>query len=159
MQGMCSLVRPMDGCVLLKTCLSTAAGCPQQHAPSFHLSSQTFRWHARREWLQCVHAMQPAQSMHTNSVKEQQRIMRFAGLSADDFRCVSTSGWSCLLNKSSRQCSHCMCACRHPLDQQNTSLIQALPGMELVAKALMGERSLAQPWTLLLVCNWVKATT
>lgn len=27
---------------------------------------------------------------------------------------------------------------RHPLDQQNTSLVRALPGMELVAKTLMG---------------------
>eukprot|EP00775_Hariotina_reticulata_P005214 gene5214-5452_t len=27
---------------------------------------------------------------------------------------------------------------RHPLDQQNTTLIQALPGMELIAKTLMG---------------------
>lgn len=29
--------------------------------------------------------------------------------------------------------------CRHPLDQQNTSLMQALPGMDFVAKSLMGE--------------------
>lgn len=29
---------------------------------------------------------------------------------------------------------------RHPLDQQNTSLMRALPGLELVAKTVMGEQ-------------------
>lgn len=29
--------------------------------------------------------------------------------------------------------------CRHPLDQQNTALLQVLPGLEVLAKSLMGE--------------------
>lgn len=30
-------------------------------------------------------------------------------------------------------------ACRHPLDQQNTAIVRAIPGLMSVAKGLLGE--------------------
>jgi Zn-dependent protease with chaperone function len=41
-----------------------------------------------------------------------EKIVKYEGLTGDDFR--------------------------HPLDQQNTSLLRALPGLEVVAKSIMG---------------------
>eukprot|EP00882_Tetradesmus_deserticola_P013312 GHRQ01014122.1.p1 GENE.GHRQ01014122.1~~GHRQ01014122.1.p1 ORF type:complete len:146 (+),score=15.53 GHRQ01014122.1:1117-1554(+) len=74
---------------------------------------QSLSRQVRQDWLQCAHAVQPSQSWHgTPAGGKEQRIKRYVGLTADDFR--------------------------HPLDQQNTSLIQALPGMDFVARTLLG---------------------
>lgn len=91
------------------------------HAISFCPAARQLR---RRAWLSSTHAsgVQPVngQQLYSSSTSGQPqpaaqppaRILRYAGLAADDFR--------------------------HPLDQQNTSLMQALPGMDFVAKSLMG---------------------
>ncbi|KAF6257760.1 peptidase family M48-domain-containing protein [Scenedesmus sp. NREL 46B-D3] len=110
---MSGLVRPVDGTSLRLTghaACSSSSRLQQQVPPQLlrHLSRQV-----RRDWLQRAHAVQPSQSLHSTAENgKEQRIKRYAGLTADDFR--------------------------HPLDQQNTSLIQALPGMDFIARTLMG---------------------
>lgn len=59
-----------------------------------------------------ANSQQQPQAAPAAPQQQPNRIMRYAGIVADDFR--------------------------HPLDQQNTSLMQALPGMDFVAKSLMG---------------------
>ena len=36
--------------------------------------------------------------------------------------------------------------CRHPLDQQNTRVLQLLPGLEMLTKSIMGERQAGVWW-------------
>lgn len=63
------------------------------------------------------------------------RVSRFHGLDGDDFRldhaCVNTP-----LPSFFATAQHC---CRHPLDQQNTRLLKVLPGLEGMAKNILGK--------------------
>ena len=79
------------------------------------------------------------------------RVKALVGLTCNDFRpgpvlAISNLGlylfpptWSILIS-----------VCRHPLDQQNTRVLQLLPGLEMLTKSIMGERH-AKCGTYLLV--------
>ncbi|WIA19977.1 hypothetical protein OEZ85_005854 [Tetradesmus obliquus] len=109
---MSGLLRPVERTGLRRAGHAARGLQSQQHTRSALLRYNSAS-HGRQSLLQCPHAVQPSQSLHSTAGNgKEQRIKRYAGLTADDFR--------------------------HPLDQQNTSLIQALPGMDFVAKTLMG---------------------
>eukprot|EP00878_Enallax_costatus_P036853 GHUV01041425.1.p1 GENE.GHUV01041425.1~~GHUV01041425.1.p1 ORF type:complete len:305 (+),score=59.94 GHUV01041425.1:381-1295(+) len=106
----CLIKQPIDATFRASTVVAT-------RTQGTHAASQLGLLHPvhlqQEQRLVCTHAAQAGQPVHTTpTVSREHRVKRLRGLSADDFR--------------------------HPLDQQNTSIVRALPGMELIAKTLMG---------------------
>lgn len=65
------------------------------------------------------------------------RVSKFHGLDGDDFRLGTVMIVATLLCLCvAVQLNHC---CRHPLDQQNTRLLKVLPGLEGMAKNILGK--------------------
>jgi hypothetical protein len=72
-----------------------------------------------------------------------ERVTMYENLRGDDFRCVqgqlravSSCQDSAGLPSSSPSSTSIS---RHPLDQQNTSMLRSIPGLELVSKTFLGE--------------------
>ena len=67
------------------------------------------------------------------------RVKALVGLTGNDFRSGPSSCYSNLSRFSLYMVNICI-VCRHPLDQQNTRVLQLLPGLEMLTKSIMGER-------------------
>jgi len=80
-------------------------------APQMAPQQRPARSH-RRLFVQASATTQPERPWPTPTVVTRDRVTVFDGLAGDDFR--------------------------HPLDQQNTSLLRNIPGLEMVAKNVMG---------------------
>jgi hypothetical protein len=87
MQRMSGLLRPVDRTGLRLAGRAARSSQLQQHMYSAVLQSRSLR-QGRYGWLQCPQAVQPSQSLHSSAGNgKEQRIKRYAGLTADDFRC------------------------------------------------------------------------
>lgn len=65
------------------------------------------------------------------------RVSKYQGLDGDDFRlCTVMNLSNTHLPSVTVQFNHC---CRHPLDQQNTRLLKVLPGLEGMARNILGK--------------------
>jgi hypothetical protein len=84
MQRMSGLLRPVDR-TGLRLAGGAARGSQLQQLPSSLLRNISRQ--GRQDWLQCGHAVQPSQSLHSTAGNgKEQRIKRYAGIAADDFR-------------------------------------------------------------------------
>lgn len=63
------------------------------------------------------------------------------GLTGNDFRPGHTPAAAALVCLFLLYMVNFKFVCRHPLDQQNTRVLQLLPGLEMLTKSIMGERA------------------